>query len=87
MLRYNFFYSCFFLSQKIAWRFHKHYRQVYFVHSGFDYSLGYQSSKSADKKIFFLYPTKTYIVGAQKNHLNEMVLLSTQNIEILNMMS
>ena len=40
-----------------------------------------------EKKQFMLYPTKTYIVGAQKNHLNETVLLSTQNIEILNMMS
>ena len=30
------------------------------------------------KNIFFL--TKTYVVGTQKNRLNETVLLSTQNI-------
>ena len=28
----------------------------------------------------FFFSTKTYVVGTQKNHLNEMVLLSTQNI-------
>ena len=26
------------------------------------------------------FSTKTYVVGTQKNRLNEMVLLSTQNI-------
>ena len=26
------------------------------------------------------FSTKTYVVGTQKNHLNETVLLSTQNI-------
>ena len=31
------------------------------------------------KIIFFYFSTKTYVVGAQKNHLNEMVLLSTQS--------
>ena len=33
-------------------------------------------------KIIFLIsqPTKTYVVGTQKNRLNEAVLLSTQNI-------
>ena len=32
-------------------------------------------------KLFFLYlSTKTYVVGTQKNRLNETVLLSTQNI-------
>ena len=30
------------------------------------------------KKSYF--STKTYVVGTQKNHLNEMVLLSTQNM-------
>ena len=33
------------------------------------------------KKNFFSYfSTKTYVVGTQKNRLNETVLLSTQNI-------
>ena len=31
-------------------------------------------------KIIFLFQIKTYVVGAQKNHLNEMVLLGTHNI-------
>ena len=32
-------------------------------------------------KIYFSYcSTKTYVVGTQKNRLNETVLLSTQNI-------
>ena len=33
-----------------------------------------------NKKYFSSSLTKTYVVGTQKNHLNEMVLLSTQNI-------
>ena len=33
------------------------------------------------KIIYFLYfSTKTYVVGTQKNHLNETVVLSTHNI-------
>ena len=32
------------------------------------------------KKIISYLSTKTYVVGTQKNHLNEMVLLSTKNI-------
>ena len=37
--------------------------------------------KSAYKKNNFSYfSTKTYVVGTQKNRLNETVLLSTQNI-------
>ena len=36
--------------------------------------------KSAYKILFSYFSTKTYVVGTQKNHLNEMVLLSTQNI-------
>ena len=32
------------------------------------------------KKIFSDFSTKTYVVDAQKNRLNETVLLSTQNI-------
>ena len=31
------------------------------------------------KKWFSSLNTKTYVEGTQKNHLNEMVLLSTQN--------
>ena len=34
--------------------------------------------KSAKKIIYF--STKTYVVGTQKNGLNETVILSTQNI-------
>ena len=30
--------------------------------------------------IFFYFSTKTYAVGTQTNHLDETVLLSTQNI-------
>ena len=33
-----------------------------------------------DKKYFSYFSTKTYVVGTQKNRLNETVLLSTQNI-------
>ena len=37
--------------------------------------------KSALLKIIFSYfSTKTYVVGTQKNRLNETVLLSTQNL-------
>ena len=32
------------------------------------------------KKKISYFSAKTYIVGTQKNHLNETVLLSTQNI-------
>ena len=32
------------------------------------------------KKIFCQFSTKTYVVGTQKNRLNEAVLLGTQNI-------
>ena len=35
--------------------------------------------KSAYWKFFFYFSTKTYVVGTQKNRLNETVLLSTQN--------
>ena len=39
------------------------------------------SSLECVKKIyFFKIPTKTYVVGTQKNRLNETVLLSAQNI-------
>ena len=33
-----------------------------------------------DEKIIFYFSTKTYVEGTQKNHLNETVLLSTQNM-------
>ena len=33
-----------------------------------------------NEKLIFLFSTKTYVVGTQKNCLNETVLLSTQNI-------
>ena len=37
--------------------------------------------KSVNQKHFFFYfLTKTYVVGTQNNILNEMVLLSAQNI-------
>ena len=32
------------------------------------------------KNHFSYFSTKTYVVGSQKNRLNEMILLSTQNI-------
>ena len=32
------------------------------------------------KIIFFIISQPKHVVGTQKNHLNEMVLLSTQNI-------
>ena len=35
--------------------------------------------KSVSQFIFY-FSTKTYVVGSQKNGLNETVLLSTQNI-------
>ena len=36
--------------------------------------------KGAYQKLIFLFSTKTYVVGTQKNCLNQTVLLSTQNI-------
>ena len=36
--------------------------------------------KVRNKKLIFLFLNKTYVVGTQKNRLNETVLLSTQNI-------
>ena len=38
------------------------------------------SVKSVTKIYFSYFSTKTYVVGTQKNRLNETVLLSTQNI-------
>ena len=36
--------------------------------------------KSAYQKFISYFSTKTYVVGTQKNRLNETVLLSTKNI-------
>ena len=38
--------------------------------------------KMSNENIIFLFLKQTYIVGTQKNHLNEyeLVLLSTQNV-------
>ena len=38
------------------------------------------NTECVTKIIFSHFSTKTYVVGTQKNRLNEMVLLSTQNI-------
>ena len=35
--------------------------------------------KNKCMKVVCYFSTKTYVVGTQKNHLNEMVLLNTQN--------
>ena len=44
-------------------------------------SAGRTYVKSINEKICFSYfSTKTYVVGTQKNRLNETVLLNTQNI-------
>ena len=39
-----------------------------------------QGGGNLDKKLFSYFSAKTYVVGTQKNRLNEKVLLSTQNI-------
>ena len=31
------------------------------------------------RELFFYFSSKTFVAGTQKNHLNEMVLLSTKN--------
>ena len=36
--------------------------------------------RELNRNYFSYFSTKTYVVGTQKNHLNEMVLLSTRNI-------
>ena len=36
--------------------------------------------KSVHQKVFFLFLNQTYVVGTQKNCLDETVLLSTQNL-------
>ena len=42
--------------------------------------IGYKEGKSSATEIFSYFSTKTYVVGTQKNRLNETVHLSTQNI-------
>ena len=41
---------------------------------------GKRLSVYVTKNYFSYFSNKTYVVGTQKNHLNETVLLSTQNI-------
>ena len=36
--------------------------------------------RAPNDNLIFLFSTKTYVVGTQKNRLNETVLLNTQNI-------
>ena len=38
------------------------------------------SKECVIEKLFFYFSTKTYVVGTQKNRLDETVILSTQNI-------
>ena len=38
------------------------------------------NNECVTEKIFFLILNQTYVMGTQKNRLNETVLLSTQNI-------
>ena len=40
----------------------------------------YAALRVCNKKIVFLFLKQNIVVGTQKNHLNETVLLSTQNI-------
>ena len=41
-------------------------------------------SECVTKNLFSYFSTKSYVVGTQKNRLNETVLLSTQNIYVKN---
>ena len=48
-----------------------------------DVEINRPSDKSAYFENYFLYfSSKTYVVGTQKNRLNETVLLSTQNTRL-----
>ena len=38
------------------------------------------------KIVIFHFSTKTYVVGTQRNHLNEMAVLSTQSICLTNIL-
>ena len=46
--------------------------------------LAHKGLRVRTKIIFFLFLNQTYVVGTQKNCLNETVLLSTQNICLIN---
>ena len=48
--------------------------------SSWDFSAQAFSQECVTEKYISYFSTKTYVVGDQKNRLNEMVLLSTQNI-------
>ena len=41
------------------------------------WKLWQKSQRQTNKNIFFIFSTKTYVVGTQNNSLNEMVLLNT----------
>ena len=40
----------------------------------------FQALRVRTKKLIFLFLNQTYVVGTQKNRLNETILFSTQNI-------
>ena len=42
--------------------------------------LGRKTLSVCNENLIFLFLSQTYVMGTQKNHLDEMVLLSTQNI-------
>ena len=45
------------------------------------FNIGYRTLvKERNENLISYFSTKTYVVGTQKNHLIETVLLSTQNI-------
>ena len=44
--------------------------------------LDIRGTRSVDENYFSYFSTKTYAVGSQKNHLNEMVPLSTQTYNV-----
>ena len=51
------------------------------LHTGYTYYIFRPLVKSMYPKNYFShFSTKTYVVGTQKNRLNETVLLNTQNI-------
>ena len=52
---------------------------IYQILSGFSHSNQTSKQESVTKKLFSYFSTKTYVVGAQKNCVNEMVLSSIQN--------
>ena len=50
------------------------------IYKGLTYSCFRPQDKSVYQKIIFLISHQTYVLGTQKKRLDEMVLLSTQNI-------